>query len=40
MIGHDNHEEIDRYGFAPWIAGGVIATALIACMFSLAAGFA
>ncbi|MAF15877.1 hypothetical protein ACFQ45_06770 [Rhodanobacter aciditrophus] len=40
MIGHDNHEEIDRYGFAPWIAGGVIATALIVCMFSLAAGFA
>jgi len=40
MIGHDNHEEIDRYGFAPWIAGGVVATALIVCMFSLAAGFA
>jgi hypothetical protein len=40
MIGHDNHEEIDRYGFAPWIAGGVISTALIVCMFSLAAGFA
>lgn len=40
MIGHDNHEEIDRYGFTPWLVGGVIATALIVCMFSLSAGFA
>lgn len=40
MIGHDNQSEIDRYGFAPWIFGGVLAIALIVCMFALAAGFA
>ncbi|GGN35710.1 MULTISPECIES: dihydroxy-acid dehydratase [Marinomonas] len=40
MIGHDNQSEIDRYGVAPWIAGGIVATILIVCMFALAAGFA
>lgn len=40
MIGHDNQPEIDRYGFAPWIFGGVVATVLIVSMFALAAGFA
>jgi hypothetical protein len=40
MIGHDNNEDIDLYGIAPWIAGLVISGALIAVMFGLAAGFA
>lgn len=40
MVGKDDQSDVNRYGFAPWIAGGIMAAALIICMFALAAGFA
>jgi len=40
MIGRDGEQDVDAYGFAPWIVGILVAAALIGTMFALAKGFA
>ena len=40
MIDRDDPQEIDRYGFGPWLVGTALSALMTFFMFFLAAGFA
>lgn len=36
MIGRDSHDDINGYGYWPWILGAVLAAVIIFVMFTFA----